>query len=464
MNHNEALTQYLDLADENEALLNNGLRPTLWHIHNFGEAALGKILDGGWHPAQTTPPGCYPENIFGQEYGVNLARVPMPADIAASFRCGVPKLSSLLAIVANDAFTPSDALLQNCPDGLTVKSLRSLEGALWRDAEAMMTDRADEPSPGVAIDSLLLQDGVYIRSDAGAEIDKAVQIVNLFNSPVALLTPRRVVIHAMPGSKLKVLLCDHSQTPAVPHCNIEVIDLWVEEGASVELYDIEESSAMTRRSWHLNAIQCACSSLSVDTFFLSGGMSHNNIAVSLTGPGARTLLGGLAICTGSQQADTQVLLRHKAPHCESRQLFKTALFDSSRGGFGGCIVVDNGGVGTDAAQTNRNMLVDPGTHMETAPQLEIYCDEVKCSHGATAGQLDERALFYMQSRGIPADEARQMLTQAFMADVIDNISFEVLRQRMHVLVEKRLSGASASCDTCATACHGDTPHNETLPE
>lgn len=91
--------------------------------------------------------------------------------------------------------------------------------------------------------------------------------------------------------------------------------------------------------------------------------------------------------------------------------------------------------------------------MEASPQLEIYCDEVKCSHGATTGQLDERALFYMQTRGIPRDEAKRMLTQAFMVDVIDNISFEVLRQRLHILVEKRLSGASADCSTCATACH-----------
>ncbi len=456
MNRTDALSQYLDLADENDALLNKDLRRTLWHIHNFGEAALGKIIANGWTPAQTTPPMCYPEALFGEDYGVNLARVPMPADVAASFRCGVPKLSSLLAIVANDAFTPTDALSANCPEGLTVTSLRSLEGELWRDAEEMMMDRADSPSPGAAINSLLLQDGVYIRTEAGTEVEKAVQVVNLFNSPVPLLTPRRVLVHAMPGSKVRVLLCDHSQTPSVAHCNIEVVDVWVEEDASVEIYDIEESSANTRRSWHLNVVQCAGSSLSVDTFFLAGGASQNNITVALAGPRAHTRLGGLAITSGSQQVDTQVQLYHRAPHCDSRQLFKSALFDTSRGGFGGCIVVDNGAVGTDAAQSNRNMLADPGTHMATAPQLEIYCDDVKCSHGATTGQLDERALFYMQTRGIPAEEARRMLTQAFMADVVDNISFEVLRQRMHVLVEKRLSGASASCDTCATACHGDT--------
>ena len=110
---------------------------------------------------------------------------------------------------------------------------------------------------------------------------------------------------------------------------------------------------------------------------------------------------------------------------------------------------------TDAEQTNRNIVDGESARMITAPQLEIYCDEVKCSHGATTGQLDERAMFYMQARGIPADEARRMLTQAFMVDVIGSITFEVLRQRLHLLVEKRLSGTAAGCDTCVTACHSD---------
>ena len=151
-----------------------------------------------------------------------------------------------------------------------------------------------------------------------------------------------------------------------------------------------------------------------------------------------------------------MVLTHSGKHGSSRQVFKNALFDSSRGGFSGRIIVDEGAVFTDADQSNRNLLLGDDARMTGAPQLEIYCDEVKCSHGATTGQLDERAIFYMQSRGIPRDEARRMLTQTFMGDVVDTISFEVLRQRIHVLVEKRLSGAETDCNTCATACKNQT--------
>ena len=151
--------------------------------------------------------------------------------------------------------------------------------------------------------------------------------------------------------------------------------------------------------------------------------------------------------------DNRATLTHSSTHGESRQLFKNALFGDARVGFGGRIIVKEGAVFTDAAQNNRNILISPDAHMETSPQLEIYCDEVKCSHGATTGQLDERALFYMQTRGIPAEQARRMLTQAFMADVVDNISYEVLRQRLHILVEKRLSGAPESCSSCSSQCH-----------
>ena len=128
---------------------------------------------------------------------------------------------------------------------------------------------------------------------------------------------------------------------------------------------------------------------------------------------------------------------------------------SSYGRFEGLVYVAPDAQRTDSQQTSRNITLGADARIETSPQLEIYADDVKCSHGATTGQLDERALFYMQTRGVPVEEARNMLTQAFMADVIDNISFEVLRQRMHMLVEKRLSGATADCSSCA-ACHAQS--------
>lgn len=440
--------QYIALYDEYAG--RNNATGLIDALNRSGRAALEKAVTshrsdpmGLDETADTT--------LFEPDYGVNVLRIDMPADAAASFRCGVPNLNSLLAVVANDAFHPTQQLVRNMPEGLTVRSLRNVPEALRMRVAEMMKHGMERGACAAALNAMLLCDGVLVHAAAGVKVDKAIQIVNIASAPVPMLSARRVVVIAEEGAEIKVLLCDHSQT-AEQHLNSQVVDVDIADGARVELYDIEECNAATRRMWQLNARQASHSHLTVNTSYLSGGHTRNEYRVDVTGDYAETVLGGLAICADGQVADNSVTLTHAGKHCSSRQLFKTALFGSAKGGFGGKIIVREGAVFTDAEQTNRNIVDGIDARMVTAPQLEIYCDEVKCSHGATTGQLDERALFYMQTRGIPADEARRMLTQAFMVDVIDNISFEVLRQRLHVLVEKRLSGTAASCDTCATGC------------
>ncbi|MBP3537851.1 MAG: Fe-S cluster assembly protein SufD [Muribaculaceae bacterium] len=399
---------------------------------------------------------CRADRIYAPDYAVNLDGVTMNADVAASFHCGVPQLNSLLCVYVNDSVhIPCAGKL---PAGLEIYPLRELPEEYHADAAALAKNTSD--SPAGLIDTMLMTDGFYIRVAAGAVIDKPLQIVNIFNSTMPLYTSRHILVHALENSQVKILLCDHSQTPQTAHLNAETVRVVADNGSKVELYDIEESSPATSRRWLLEATQHDSSNLTVCTAFLRGGITRNEYRINVVGDGADTSLSGLAICTGSQIADNRVTLVHRGRHCRSRQLFKNAMFDESTGAFGGKIIVEEGAEATDAVQTNRNMLASPSARMLTAPQLEIYCDDVKCGHGATTGQLDERALFYMQSRGIPRHEATMMLTQAFMSDVVDNISFEVLRQRLHVLVEKRLNGTSGSCDTCAAACRTNISKEE----
>lgn len=455
MNAAEAFGQYLELWRANAASLKRG--PVAARLNAEAAGRLPEAI-GAYRPDLQDLPQCRPEAVFAPDYGINLTALPMTADVAASFHCGVPQLNSLLCVVANDScHVPAPAAM---PAGLEIYTLAALPEQYHADASALLTGGDDE-LPAL-VNSLLLADGIYIRVAPGARIDKPVQIVNIFNSTVPMLTPRRVVVHACAGAHVKVLLCDHSQTPAVAHLNSQTVRVCAEEGARVELYDIEESSDATNRYWQLFATQHRDSSLTVCTAFLHGGLTHNDYFVDVVGDNASTWLGGFAICSAKQVADNRVTLRHKATHCQSRQLFKNALFGESTGAFGGKIIVEEGAMATDAVQTNRNLLASDTARMVTAPQLEIYCDDVKCGHGATTGQLDERALFYMQTRGIPRDEATMMLTQAFMADVVDSISFEVLRQRLHMLVEKRLNGTSGGCDTCASACKVQNNNKEGL--
>ena len=451
----KAFGQYLDVL---AATGRPAPSPVLGAVNAAGLDALRDAI-AAYRPDPMAVAGVTPAEMFAPDYGVNLMRINLPVDAAASFRCGVPNLGSLLAVVANDSFHPTAQLVRNCPEGLTVCSLNNVPGHLADRVLSTMQRGLKAGGAAAAVNAALLADGVLVHVARGVKVEKAVQIVSISSASTPLLSPRRVVVIAEEEAEVKVLLCDHSQTPA-EHLNSEVVDILADSNSHVEVYDIEEGNASTRRYCQFNGLQQAGSHLTVNSTFLHGGRTRNEFRIEVAGDYADTSLSGLAICGGEQIVDNQVTLVHNARHCTSRQLFKNALFDCSHGGFGGKIIVAEGAMFTDAAQTNRNLLAGDDARMTAAPQLEIYCDEVKCSHGATTGQLDERALFYMQARGIPRDEARRMLTQAFMVDVIDNISFEVLRQRLHILVEKRLSGAAASCDSCATSCHTEQQPEE----
>lgn len=447
-----SLTQYLDLIRDGRAILDghapaavNALRPAaLEALDRFGR--LPRRGDEGY-------PNADPAAMFAPDYGLNISRVNIRADVAASFRCDVPNVSTLTAVVVGDAFHPTSTLEKNIPEGLTVMSLARAAAEHPELVEKHLNKLAKDSTATAALNTALLQDGVFIHIARGVRVEKPLQIVNIFSTPEPLMAVRRVLVIAEEGSLLKLLVCDHAQRADVDYLSSEVFEIFAGDNAEVELYDVEETSPLTRRVAEVFVHQQRDSRFHMTGSSLSGGDTCNSLRLSLSGEGAEAELGGLVIASDERHIDNNILLTHAASRCRSRQLFKYALFDKARGAFGGKVVVEQGAVRTDAAQTNRNLLVGEEATMHSDPQLEIYCDDVKASHGATTGQLDARALFYMQSRGIPENEARRMLVQAFMMDVADGIRLEALRDRMRILVEKRLGGdASASCADCSAHC------------
>lgn len=399
---------------------------------------------------------CSVERMLAPDYGVNIRRFNFDPNLAATFRCGVPNISTLLGVTVNDAFRPTENLLRQLPKGATVCSLAEA----GRKQPELLAEyynglAAAGKTPEVALNTLLAQDGVLVHIADGVQLEKPIQLVNIFNAPTPLLAARRLLVVMGKGAYARILLCDHTQRRDVDYLSDEVQEIYCGEGSHLEIYSIEESSDRTGRMLNLFARQEAASHLTVCSGALSGGVGTANYSIDLAGRHAETHLGGLCIADGKQVQGANVVLRHLAPECSSRQLFKYALFGEARGAFGGKIVVAEGAVGTDAAQTNRNLLASEAARMASAPQLEIYCDDVKCSHGATTGQLDAAALFYMQTRGIPAAEARLMLTQAFMSDVIDSVGYDLIRDRLRQLVEKRLGGEHATCATCSASAEVD---------
>lgn len=446
-NNINSLQQYIELFDQNRALVDKGSAPLM----NSHRDAARRVLDTARLPrrgdegfSQTSV-----NDMFAPDFGVNIGRIDLPVNPAESFHCGVPNMSTRLGIVANDTFHPSATLKAKLPEGVVFCSLR--EAAL-RDPDFVgkyYATVAPLDNPGVALNTLLTQDGVFIKIGRGVKLDKPLQLVNIFKTASPMLAFRRVLIVAEPGSESRLLVCDHTADGgSVDYLSSTVTEIVVCDGASFDLYDIEEASTSTSRYAQTFVRQHADSSLLVSGVSLSGGSTRNEFTIDAVGQHAETLLTGVAIGSGSRHIDNYSSVNHLSPRCHSRQLFKYALDGQSRGAFEGGIKVTPDAPFTEAYQSNRNVLASTVARMHTEPQLEIYNDEVKCSHGATTGQLDPEALFYMRTRGIPEDEARTMLMQAFMTDVIDTVKLPGLRERLTHLVEQHFRHCELKCDTC----------------
>lgn len=299
------------------------------------------------------------------------------------------------------------------------------------------------------LNDLLWTDGVLLSIDPGVVCEKPLQLVNIFSAPTNLMAIRRLIISVGAGASVKLLVCDHTQDTSNRYLSAELTAIRLEHNASLGIDFIEETSALTTRRSTLNAMLNDGASLSCTASTLSCGDTRMRISVDLNGSEACAKVNGMVIADSDQRATFTTRIAHHAPHTTSDQLFKFVADDRSHCEFNGRIVVDRGAQFTTAYQTNKNLLASQGATMHAEPTLEIYCDDVKCSHGAATGQLDPKALFYMRQRGIPEQQARRMLMEAFVGDVIDTVHIAGLRDRLRHLVERRFSGLGATCADCS---------------
>jgi Fe-S cluster assembly protein SufD len=299
-----------------------------------------------------------------------------------------------------------------------------------------------------ALNTMLAQDGLLLYIPKGVVVEKPIQLVNILRADVNFMVNRRVLIIIEDMAQARILACDHT-TDEVDFLATQVIEAFVGRGASLELYELEESTPRTTRLSNLYVQQETDSRVHINDITLVGGSTRNTTRVTLAGRGAHIDLCGMAIADKQQHVDNHTFIDHAVSDCTSHELYKYVLDDEATGAFAGKVLVREGAQHTDSQQTNRNLCLTRQARMYTQPQLEIYADDVKCSHGATVGQLDEDALFYMQQRGISFVEARQLLMRAFVGEVIDGVGLEALRDRLHHLVEKRFRGELGKCGDCA---------------
>lgn len=237
----------------------------------------------------------------------------------------------------------------------------------------------------------------------------------------------------------------------------EKLVLDISRDAEVEFYRIQGVNTPQRHFTETLVTMQQGSHLRMCTVTLGGQFVRNNVVIRMEGEQCRLEAGGLYLIDREQQCDNYIFVEHAKPNCNSMELYKGIIDDSARARFNGHVLVQDGAVKTEANMTNRNILLTDKAHVDTRPFLEIYNDDVKCSHGSTIGQLDEQAMFYLQTRGISQRTAMTMLSYAFCDEVIRMIDESNLREVVGDMVKKRLHGELTSCDECAIKC--STPCN-----
>jgi len=390
---------------------------------------------------------------FLPDYGVNLRRLAFPLSPVAVFRCDVPNMSPFHYFVVNDIFNEAASPDTSLPEGVFAGSLRRFMDR-YPDIARRYYGKAAPVSDNAinALNTTFVQDGFALYVPKGVRLAKPVQLINVFNSATPLMANRRILVVIEDDAEASLLVCDHS-SDEVDFLATQVVEVFVGEHSHFDFYDLEESSIRTRRFATFNVRQATASNVVVGAVTLNNGLTRNEFDISLDGKNAETTLCGMAIQDRQQSLDTFTKISHLKPYCRSNELFKNVLHDSATGAFLGLILVEKDAVKTEASQTNRNLCTTREAKMFSQPQLEIYADDVKCSHGMTTGQIDEQALFYMRSRGIAENEARTMLGIAFLSEVTAKIRLAALRDRLALLIEKRFRGELARCAECAVYTH-----------
>jgi Fe-S cluster assembly protein SufD len=396
------------------------------------------------------------QELFAPDYGLNLNRFQIPVNPYDAFRCDVPNLSTSLYFVVNDGFYEDALPKASLPEGVIVGSL-SKNAHLIGDYYNRLAANDDAVS---SLNTMLAQDGLLVYVPRGVVVDRAIQVINILKTPFAnlpsgegqgagssFMVNRRVLVVAEEGSAVTLLFCDHTADD-LHFLTTQVTEVFAMPGSTVNLYCLEETHVKNVRVSNVYVEQQANSHVTHNVITLHNGTTRNRLDLHFRGEGAECWLGGCVIADKQQHVDNNTLVVHHVPHCDSHELYKYVLDNDATGAFAGRVLVEHGAQQTSSEMRNQNLCASREARMYTQPMLEIYADDVKCSHGSTVGQLNDAALFYMRQRGITEREARLLLQQAFVTEVIDAIALEPLRDRLRYLVDKRFRGELSKCEGC----------------
>ena len=346
-----------------------------------------------------------------------------------------PKLKTIRIVFIDGSYSPELSDSSDIPPGVKVLSLASALGSEEGLVKQYLSKYADfNEEAFTALNTAFMQDGGFVYIPEGTHLKEPVHLLYITaRSENATITNPRNLIVVEDNCEANIIEHYVSLDESVYFSNV-VTELVVGENSSVGHYMIECESRKAFNISTLRVQQGRSSNIRSHSVLLGGALVRNNVHPVLAGEGCDSLINGLFMSTGRQHMDNYMKVEHASPHCDSRQFYNGVLDGKSRGVFHGRIIVHKDAQKTDAKQTNRNLLLSDSAQIDTKPQLEIYADDVKCTHGATIGQMDEDAVFYLRSRGIREETAREIILSAFTSGTLESMQIKEIRNYCEALV------------------------------
>lgn len=356
-------------------------------------------------------------------------------DIKPFLICGK---DAIVLVFENGRFNKSLSVLDNLQKNVVISSLASS-----MDNEMVMQHLGKHASikteSFIALNTAFVFDGAFIHVPANIIVEHPVHFLYVSDSRVESIVsyPRNLIVTEK-NSQIKIAESYHNISAVNHHFTNSVTEVIIKENAKVEFDKFQNETIEAFHINHTETYQEKNSTFDISTITLGGGIVRNNLHIVLDGENCTSHLHGLYLVNGNQLVDNHTLVDHAKPNCYSNELYKGVIDDKGQGVFNGKIFVRKDAQKTNAYQSNKNILLSDDATMNAKPQLEIFADDVKCSHGATTGQLDDDALFYLRSRGIGEENAKALLNIAFANDVLNHISIEKMRDKIANLVFEKL--------------------------
>jgi Fe-S cluster assembly protein SufD len=390
--------------------------------------------------------------VFQNDFAVVPKYIEQSVDLHTVFNCDVPQLNTHIVLLINGWYYGRNRKVGELPKGVICSSLQHAANNHPLLVKDIYNKLAGESTDALCnLNTTFAKDGLFFYVPENVTIDKPVQIINLMYAKENTLGVQRNLFVLGKNSEAKIVFCDHTLNDNFYILN-NLTECYIDSDARFGFYSIQNQHNGAANNTHFFASLKQNSQLDANTITLNGGIIRNNVKVKLEGEHAHAKVNGLTLADEKQHVDNFTSIDHIAPNCTSNQLYRNILDDQSSGAFTGQIHVHRDAQKTEAFQQNNNVLMSDQAEMNTKPQLVIDADDVRCSHGATVGRIDEDALFYLRARGIGEKEARLMIMFAFADEVLSQIGVGVLRERMEDLVNRRLRGELSPCQNCSLTC------------